>query len=759
LHVSPDWVSRIYPPPTAAELALTYAQALREALGDDEVAVEVSADDAATLTAQARWRGRNLLALPNLRADLNAGRIDPPARIAADYFTLQIDALRAILDDDAPLRVELDPRYDDRLRLVNPAESAEIESVDASERSVRIAAAARIADDPRTEATFALTGTLRGDVLDAQESRDAFERYLAGLQAVARDAALEEARRASQTPPDLIWTWASTEAEAPRLLVSSESGALRVEATAKWNPDSLRYEIDADAIAAAIIDAIADSTASPAIVQEITTQAEETRRSLADAGATFLQRCAVRSVRPSGAFDANTWRQEYAVLIAPPDAASDEVLEAPANARWESGGVVVSVDATVRDSLRRQLAERADDPDYRRRRLGRALRAFAAAEGLNADKLQATSQGDVARVELPNDSTTEAVEWRWDRAALEYRGPRRIARAPSPPANPPRNSAPPRRSTPRPAAIRLPDLAAKRDVSPSELADALAFATRQKLARLGGGAAYAASSALSGVDGIQRLLGVSRAIRRQVATDPTRNPFPTVFVEFLIAEDGVYRLSWSAASDGGDDFDTVQATRIERVLTRGELAAIGSPEAFRGRYTEDAELGERLLGSALGDPLTGVAGSFGVAIAPDGPLWLTRWEQVRFDRRRTSNIDDRGLSDAGRVETLREALRAQRTRRDRNPWRRGGGTSLRLNLGEIARGARPGVAVFKRYASSGIVLAAIEDPTSRRNDWEWPAWIKSANRTDLGTSFWDRDWAEDGYHPGKTRALAIVLAP
>ena len=766
------WTDRLFPEMvTAGDLRDAYVEALRAALGEADAVIGLAGDGDSGFTAQVRWRDRDLLPLSGLTADVDAERIEPSPDVAAAHFAAQIAALRSLfaLDGADPAKISLDPAYDERIRIVQQLEAVRIAAVDAENLGVEITTTARLDGDPRADATFALSGSIAADVLDAQSSRAAFAEYLAELQSAARAAALERVRAAAGMPAGLRWDWDAPDADSPTLRITTADGALLAEAPAMWNVAELTYSVESSSLERGIAAEIEKLAAAPAVRAAVAAQANALRESLAasdgSAGATFLRRCDVLSAEPAGAFDADAWRMPYEVTIAPPNARPEERLTCAASAAWENGRMAAKLDASAGDAIQRQLRELAANPSYRTQRFDEAVRQYAATANIDAATLRPQLQGDVARVELPNDSQTEFIEWTWSVSDLRFGAPRKIARATPPPP-------PPVRDIPQPPRAGIAALAAKGDVSADELAAALVDITQQKIARYGGGS-YAVSSALtSGGDGTQRLLEISRAIQRQAAVDVTRDPFPTVFVEYVVAGDGVYGLSWTVTSSGGNSLSSVRSTRVRRVLSSAEVSAIGSPEDFRARYASQASLGEQLLGWALDNPLAGVGGSFGVAIAPDGPLWLTRWEQVRLSERDTSGIDDREAGGAGRVEMLRGALRADRTRGDRSPWRRGGlwvlptlagvwsgGDSLRLNLGEIASGARPGVAVFKQYVPSGASLAAIEDPTSRRNDWEWPTWIKSAERSDLGTTFWDRDWEGDGYHAGKTRSLAIVVSP
>jgi hypothetical protein len=243
-----------------------------------------------------------------------------------------------------------------------------------------------------------------------------------------------------------------------------------------------------------------------------------------------------------------------------------------------------------------------------------------------------------------------------------------------------------------------------------------------------------------------------------------RDAFAVVFIEYFVGERDVYALSWRAATDDADMISGISGTKVWRVMTAAKLRGYAEPEAFRREYAADAGIGERLLGQAFGDALVpSGGGSFGVMIAPDGPLWLTRWEQVRFEPRRT-----RG---SGPVASLREILRVAPDERRGAADRRAGlwcvpalagewhGSAEQvpdLQLGEIVPGKKPGVAHFKQWGT--LTFAVITDPTLA-GDFGWVQFAADVRREDIGRAFWERRWSGERWNPTPFTSFALLQMP
>src|SRR5262249_8690583 len=118
----------------------------------------------------------------------------------------------------------------------------------------------------------------------------------------------------------------------------------------------------------------------------------------------------------------------------------------------------------------------------------------------------------------------------------------------------------------------------------------------------------------------------------------------------------VYGLSWQVRGDP----PAVDEMHVWHVMGRDELART-TPEAMRSKYGRlDGGFAQALLHPALGPALLAHRGSWGIMIAPDGPLWMTRWEQVRFDPRPVEGLDSRGNADPLRVSRLWEIVHSDK---------------------------------------------------------------------------------------------------
>jgi hypothetical protein len=243
-----------------------------------------------------------------------------------------------------------------------------------------------------------------------------------------------------------------------------------------------------------------------------------------------------------------------------------------------------------------------------------------------------------------------------------------------------------------------------------------------------------------------------------------------VFVEYFIGEQDVYALAWRARTGGANAFSSVEGTRIWKVMPTAMLAGAIDAGAVR-RLFENPANGEALLGFALGatieGSLPGDAGSYGVAVAPDGPLWLVRWDLVQFNPRPVSNIAKlKGGALPASVTRLRDLLDFQVVERALEFRRVGvwclpslggrwaGGTPPRLATGLVGNNAQ------LRFTRGGqgrsLVYARIED--SAGDDRTWADLSGRLAPANIGYSFWNDGWTSPrDWSPRRTTSVALVL--
>lgn len=316
---------------------------------------------------------------------------------------------------------------------------------------------------------------------------------------------------------------------------------------------------------------------------------------------------------------------------------------------------------------------------------------------------------------------------------------------------------------------RLARMASSPTVEIGAFRDVLAEVTQAKIERYGTSGYELANGFAGEADG---LIAVSAGLQRLTAPNAERDAFAVVFIEYFVSESDVYALGWRAMTNGVDAITGVSDAKVWRVMSAARLRGYAGPAAFRRDYSTDAELGERLLGRAFGDVLEGSSGgSFGVVVAPDGPLWLTRWEQVRFEPREVRNVDSRGTPRLERVATLREVLRAAPLSRQGFGWRRSGLWCVpalagqwhgsaddieEFELGELAPGKKPGVARFKQRGA--LTFATITDPTLA-GDFGWARFAGDVRLEEIGHLFWDRRWDDERWNPTPFTSFALLQVP
>lgn len=310
----------------------------------------------------------------------------------------------------------------------------------------------------------------------------------------------------------------------------------------------------------------------------------------------------------------------------------------------------------------------------------------------------------------------------------------------------------------------LNQLAAKGAISADEMVSALrtiatAKADKYQIPRLrpsqnldqGGAAALAALTT-----SLQNLAA---------AGDRNRNPFPTVFVEYYVGEQHVYALSWRAPG-------AVEGLAVRQVMPRSRLDS-GFASASAARQTvRDAALGEALLGTCLGGALQGSgggSGSFGVLVAPDERLWLTRWDQVAFSSRSMNGVDLREALVPQGITSLRDILRDTPAPGGKRNARVGlwcvpslGATvparNWTIELGPIGDGGAQ-LRLLPNSSAGGLshcVLSTTRSDTHvgdyNQAAGKWPAGA-------LGFEFWNRGWKGDTFDGADSSIVTFSLVP
>ncbi len=755
LSLRDEWREKLYPPPPSAEeVAPEYLRALRAALPEEAEAEELKASGDGKYVLELKWKGRHLRPFSPVSFDQADARYSPAVEQVVPHFRLQIDALRALTEAEG-LTIELAAAYNGAVRLSKEGADAELLEVDVPTGSVTLAVAARLAGDPRPQARFRFRGRLTDHTLEAgDETRSTFARYLQEIQQHQLAPAVEHAAAGLGVPKGTTIKAPGDSAGGEQVTVTLHIAGDRLLAALPltWNAETLTYTLDRDGALTNIRTALQRLAGEDATRDRLAESWPNIRGLLAPAagipGSEYFSRCQLLGLAPLKDESAETFAVAVEVTVGPRGTPAAEHLRIPAGLRLVGGVLGWDTSALTADASKAKAAVTASlralagDKGLHQRRQTEALQALAAKLAVATEAFRAQSGPQDLSAEVAVGGKTRRYHWEWDAAALKYGDPTET----TPPA---------------PATLeeRLAELAASDQPDIGAFVGALGNVAANKITRFGAGNYQVAAEFLdAGTDPHARLVALSRRLQALIAPSRRVDPFPVVFVEHLMTPELVYGLGWQVATDAGDVITAVTATKVWQVMPTADVMAYWRPAAFREVYSTDESLGERLLGEALANRLTASArpgkGSFGVVIAPDGPLWLTRWEQVRMRPRAVENLDVRQAAPVGQATWLRDILAPAEPDGPNSKWRRAGvwcvptlpgrwqgdTSNIRLNLGVLVPGKKPYQAEFMKSASGELLFAAIEDPTLV-GDFAWFDFVKRVRRGDIGYRFWDRGWA------------------
>lgn len=704
------------------------------------------------------------LALPQagtaLESAVQAARA--AARQAAGRLVLRRDALAALTR--GPLPGSLLEAYDGRVELAPPPPGGDSDDLalgpaDLSDNSVGVLARARLRDDPRPSATFRLSGTWRstgpaaapgagrdGRLEIDQATRAAFAEYLGSLQ-VDQAARVEAVLRETLAlPGDFPIRLPPAFRGGPRLLVQlgPENGELAAEALT-WDAARLVYAVDADALRLALLGALRRQAADAETARRLTEDWPAQRSALAPAqgaaGSAWWASClpleiAARDAAPSGLL-----RVPVTIIAGPPDAPPAERVSFEAELRYEQGRLAwdTGAGATARDQIARRLAELSADANLRARRAQRLTDALRQKDrGVRYE----VSVSDALEVVAERECRRVRSEVAWDAAALDW--------TPTAVTTPPELAG---------LEAKLASAAQLRPMCAQVLAYLAAMAATEKAALNNILNYELPETEQDEAAARSQLVELSRALQRHVARDPRQDAYPTVFIEFLATPKAVYGLSWRAVVDDSDSITDVADFAVWEVMSRADLDAL-EPERFRGEYARaDGRWTGRLLDPAL--PETVAGDTFGVLIAPDGPLWLTRWEQVRFRPRRVAGLGGDDPPPA-QIDRLRDLIAPGRDGRYRRAglwcmpllaatWK--GDPQDLYKVGVLTPGGVERSVRFRSIGRDGQLTAAILEYTGAGP--AWGTFARTLEAREAGAAFWNFGWKDASYQPQSARVLVL----
>ena len=739
------------PAPDPRTIENEFARALAALLAPEGIDAELQSPQDDAYEVEAQWNGRPLLAFGGLTLDLTQGRFSAAPENVADYFSAQVGAIRALA---GAARVALDATYDDRVRFDDPQAQATVLAV--ADDGVTLRAPAFLEGDDSGR-SFTFTGRIEADTLRAdEEASSAFHAYVSQLQADRLAALAPRCRDQLLSwglPADIVVESAAGE---PATLRAMAGPHLLAQTPASWRPQQLMYEVAEPQLRAAIRDAVGDLAASQSA-------------RLADAWPDAREAIAIGENEPGGGYfrsapfgrlDAQPAAEEDALNLAPVTvtlAETDALAVVRFAAQLELGeGGALEWDraslAAAAPAIRARLAEIAADERFRERQEAAALDRLAATAHATRASIQVRERG----AKLAADAAGRPYSALWDARRLDYEP---WAAAPPPPPPPP--------PTPPTGIDEQLARLAQGAPAPDAFVNALAGVAEAKIAVYAPAPrdAYGVSAALrdGSTDAADRLARLSESFQRLVVEDATRDAYPTVFVEHYLGKAQAYALSWRAVVDGGDRVVGVEGLSV-RAVGQGSQFASMDGAAVRAALAQDGGLGEGLLGAAIGPAIAGKGspqrGAFGVLLAPDGPLWLARWEQARFG---TRPVRDLGRGAPAETQRLRELLAGAGGRSGprvgvwcaptlAGAWR-GSPEGATLTFCRVGSGRSAVEGAFKHVG--GVFLAPVVDPTEA-GDFGWPAYEGSITKTTLGQTFWNRGWRGERWRPTAYTSFALL---
>lgn len=720
---------------------------------------------------------QGVLRVAGVRLDEQAGLVTPGVEEIVARFELQRQALAALVGSEA-IGFQLDPNYDAGL-IVMPdfARTAALgELCDVRTGRVGLTIPVRLRQDPRSDASFPLSGVFsvqQRELIADENGRASFRGYLKRLQELAGWQATE-ALRGDLTPPQGMDVTGVIADEPQQIeLQVGPAGRALVTVTAPWHPERLAYQVDVQAIRSSLARSLAAAAASPETFAVVSAAWPALQQRLAlpaqQAGRGLIEQLSVRELQVELPDPRTPFLVPVEVVLSGGEAQADLSLRLRTVLRPTADGLIWE-EAEI-GSMRQQIVGQLDalsrDEGLFARRQAAVLEELCREKGLASASLRISPpEGGRLKVEWTVGQTVHGVVWSWDHQMLRWHR---------------REDLPPVRLAPPTLEARLERLCAQPRVEMSELAAVVGEVARKKLERYQPRGLEPRFGPEEGGDATGQLLAIGQALQMQLAPNRARDAFPTVFVEYFMTDDVVYGLSWHADADAEDRLVQVHRGRIWKVAPSGELLA-STPEELRRRYSTAGErLAAELLAPALegGVTASGQAGngSFGVVIAPDGPLWMTRWEQVHIGSVAVRNLGLGGAPDPGTIHTLWEALKPQPFPYDSATpvARRRVGLWIVPTLGAVCReGAeqaeirlerltadRGAALTFRPRGEAGRFYAAtVELEGTGDRGFQWPGFLRRLSRGNVGTLFWEYGWEGDRYEPRRVRSLVLLpLAP
>jgi hypothetical protein len=699
--------------------------------------VEATLDDGAA--------GVPLVKFVGLRWTFNDG-FDPPADKIAAHFAGQAAAIEALAAGS--IRVALGGnRRDYEARLALSDAEADLTGV-RPDGGVTLRVPARLAADTRGNATFQLSGLYAAGVLTADENAGkAFDDYLSALQKAKLPTAAPTFNGAA-IPPALKLAAPTGEGDSVARVLGAPGGASVAALTYAWSPATLAYDLanEPEAIgqarkwmrAAATVEALREDW--QAVREGVAPEAGQT-------GAQFARELAIKTVEPlDPAATDSPFTVNVRAVLAPADAAPTDAAAIPVTWRvvlGPDGKAVFDSDGgqSVSDQIARAVAALAGNDAFANAQADRAIAAFSASAQARDRQVDRAATPPTLSATLAEAGRERRIAWTWDRSRLAFIDPKELESAKGP-------------------AAMLAGLAGPNAVDPLAFGQALHEVTLAKCAAYNndGGYVPAAPLAQSPADAstaLDALLNVSRALQGQIAQYPERGePYPLVFVEYYVEAGKAYGMAWTAQA--GPDSKIAAVDRNSLRVWEAPLPPATDPASMLA-FVTDPSTGDGLLAALPRQLAASADGVWGIVIAPAGPLWAVRWDEVRFTQRALvePRIKFAGVTDTVNLQGCQQFgdLLTVTTRAGRAVVHARTGVWCVPSLGGvIPTGKRASLNSdlegHRWFYQTGAFPFMVLRRTQGGNTRTWDSFVGGRtpagklNRVDIGWQFWTRDWSD-----------------
>ncbi len=548
------------------------------------------------------------------------GGFDPSAETIGGHFAAQAAAMEALAAGN--VRIDLGAgreAYETQLALTD----AEAAPTGVRAEGVTLRVPARLSADARESAGFALSGVLAGGVLTADGAAGkAFDEYLSGLQK-SRLPTDAPSINGAAIPPSLQLAAPTGAGDAVTRVLTAPGGASLAALTYHWNPATLTYDF---ANEPEVVDQVRQWVQSAATADALREDWQTVREGIApesgQTGSQFVRELTLAAVQPTEAAAADSpFQTPVRVVLTPPNAAADGPGAITLNWRvvlGQDGKLVFDGDeaASAADQAARAVAQLSTSEAFLDAQADRAIRGAVANAQTKEKKLDASATPPTLSATLADSGRERRFEFTWDRTRLTFTEPKELEAAEAGPVT------------------MLAGLAGQAPVDPLAFGQALHAVTLAKCAAYQQLSHYTpavlSQPPANGDAALAALLNVSKSLQRDIADKPATEPYPTAFIEYFAERDRAWGMAWTVQS--GADGAILSVNRDSLRVWQAPLPP-ATDAASVASFASANGAGDSLLAGLPRRISASPGGTWGVVIAPDGPLWLIRWPSLTFEPR------------------------------------------------------------------------------------------------------------------------------